>query len=63
VGHFFIRYPSPAVYAIMVLGAMNIGAAAGAFLGSLIAGIIPPERSFRERRAEAQGLFRIPHGQ
>jgi len=37
--HLFMRNPSPAVHAIVVLGTMIIGAAAGAFLGSLIAGI------------------------
>ncbi len=37
--HFFLRNPSPAVHAIAVLGAMIVGAAAGPFLGSLIAGI------------------------
>jgi sensor histidine kinase YesM len=37
--HLFMRNPSPAVHAIVVLGAMIVGAAAGAFLGSLIAGI------------------------
>jgi sensor histidine kinase YesM len=39
LAHIFMRNPSPAVHAIVVLGAMVVGTSAGAFLGSLIAGI------------------------